>query len=186
MRARVLSALLLAAAPFTALEAAPQGDGLTVMAGLGLGMQTSIPEEGDIEHELGGAIDLAVGGFVQPNLALMFRIDGSLTKPDSNVSDVTFIHLLLGPSLQYWASDQVWLMATAGVSRIEAEVTGEVFGDTVTFKYDDQDLGLAVGGGAVVWDSGPHTVYVGFDLSMGFHDNGKLLTSALTLGWQML
>ncbi|MCA9547224.1 MAG: outer membrane beta-barrel protein [Myxococcales bacterium] len=182
------TAALALALPLTA-QAAPKGNGFTAMAGLGFGIQSVLPDEGDSNTEYGVAIDLAAGGFIKPNLALLFRIDGTITQQDLGGGDdnkATYTHLLLGPAVQYWLNEKLWVSGTAGISAIRAEAEIEFLGQKTTISVDDNELGLGGGAGYVLWNSGEHTVYVGGDLSLGFHDGGKILSTAFTVGWQML
>lgn len=178
-------AALALALPLTS-QAKPKGEGFTAMAGLGFGIQTVLPDEGDSNTEYGVAIDLAAGGFIRPNLAILFKIDGTISQQEVGDGDVTYTHLLLGPAVQYWASDALWISGTAGVSAIRAEAEVEFLGQKTTISVDDNELGVGGGLGFVVWRGGENTVYVGADASLGFHDGGSILSSAFTVGWQML
>ena len=177
---RVLVASLLFAAPAMA-----QGNGFTAGVGLGVGHQVFSPDDRSSESENGlGGPTLKIGGFVQPNLAILFKATGTFTFPDSGVSgvDQTISHYLVGPAVQFWPTQAVFLEGGVGYSRIAITIEG----GGEKFELTDTGVGLMGAVGYMFWQQDGHALGVSLDLAGGSHDGGNAYSASVLFNWQVL
>jgi len=176
----VLVASLLFAAPAMA-----QGNGFTAGVGLGVGHQVFSPDDRSSESENGlGGPTLKIGGFVQPNLAILFKATGTFTFPDSGVSgvDQTISHHLVGPAVQFWPTQAVFLEGGVGYSRIAITIEG----GGEKFELTDTGVGLMGAVGYMFWQQDGHALGVSLDLAGGSHDGGNAYSASVLFNWQVL
>ncbi|MEZ4459041.1 MAG: outer membrane beta-barrel protein [bacterium] len=185
MKKVLVSILLFAAVMAFASPAMAQGKGFTIGLGLGLGHQVFSPDEGRSESENGLAgPTLKIGGFLQPNLAILFKATGTVTFPDTNNdrTDATISHYLLGPAVQFWPTDAIFLEAGLGYSRVTLTIEGD------GFKVSDTDTGAGVMGalGYAFWRQGPHALGVSLELAAGNHDAVTVYSAGVAFNWQYM
>ena len=144
--------------------------GFTAMADIGLGIQN----DSAIEETAAGlsGLNAGVGGFLNENLALMFRIAGTNVSYDLGV-DYDQVSGFAGPSLQYWLSDRFNVEAGGGV--------GYWSGST---DEDDQGFGLLLGAGFSVFNRGKHNLQVGVQYAPAFTEPGTVHNFGFTFGYQ--
>jgi hypothetical protein len=88
--------------------------GMTVELNIGAGFiwARNEGESSDTEGALAG-LDLGVGGWLNPNMALTARIAGATYSPEDGVR---FTQGFFGPSLQYWSDDHLWFGGGIGLA----------------------------------------------------------------------
>ena len=186
---KTTAGLLLAGALLAqpALAETPKREGFTLTLNIGASLQSVQPKKSDGNSEVGLAgLNLGLGGFINPEMAVLFRISGSTTKQEVAPGiDATYLHGFAGPSLQYFVNDWLRLEAGLGMSIIRAQAEAVVFGQKVKFEGDDRGFGALLAAAATVWQDQDHQLYVGLELVPGFFDDGKVLTSSVVFGWQM-
>lgn len=91
--------------------------GLTFEANLGVALMwaTANGNTTDKEGALGG-LNLGLGGWINPRVAVSLRI-GAVTYSES-AGDARLTTAFVGPSVQYWATDHLWLGGGVGVGVI--------------------------------------------------------------------
>jgi hypothetical protein len=171
----VASACTLAWTLATESDASAQGPaantGVTfaVEGGAGIGRDSALDDYG-----VGtGGLDLAVGGFVTPQLALLgqvshlrFGVSGR-----SNGSDLGQVSGVAGPVLQYWPRDRLHIRAGAGLAFWKV-------GD-----QSDYGLGLVVGAGVTVFRRGRHTLQAGVQIAPVFIEPQNAHSAVITFGY---
>ena len=145
--------------------------GFTAMADIGLGVQI----DSAIEETAAGlsGVNAGVGGFLNENLALMFRIAGTNVAYDLGGVDYDQVSGFAGPSLQYWLSDRFNVEAGGGV--------GYWSGST---DEDDQGFGLLLGAGFSVFNRGKHNLQVGVQWAPALTEPGTVHNFGFTFGYQ--
>jgi len=150
--------------------------GFTLLLTMGLGLQNN----GWIEESgvgLGG-LNLGIGGFVSPDLAVMFRASGTNVDFDRskyfNVS-TNFVSGVGGVSVQYWANNVVNLEGGAGFAFANADP-----------GPDDSGFGLIAAIGFSFWHKGKHSLQFGIEYAPVFLDSGNVHNVCFTFGWQLL
>ena len=101
--------------------------GMTFEANIGVGYIWAEVEgqESDKEIALGG-LNLGVGGWLNPRMALTLRAAGVTYSESEGGVDLRFTTAVLGPHLQYWVDDHFWVGGGAGlgVAAVSVEFDG--------------------------------------------------------------
>lgn len=155
-------------------------NGMTFEANVGLGwMRISSGGASDTSDVSLAGADVGVGGWINPNLALTVRING-ITDSQSGGK---IINGMLGPNLQYWVDDHLWVGGGAGVA---------VFGVIPDQGNSDsiRGFGFDLRAGYTFPSTTENTFNVSFELSPGFFsENGAdatLTGIAILAGYQHL
>ena len=147
----------------------PNRGGFTLLLTMGVGLQSN---EMTDESTAGlGGLNLGIGGFVSPDLAVMFRASGTNVSFDNRdvVSGVG------GVSVQYWANDVVNLEGGAGFGFANADPGTEESG-----------FGLIIGAGFSFFHRGKNSLQVGVEYAPVFLDFGNVHNVSIAFGWQLL
>jgi Outer membrane protein beta-barrel domain len=162
--------IIVAGVSNAAAQASPDRGGFTLLVNLGAGIQkdTALDETG---KGLAG-LNLGLGGFIKPNLAIMARFSGTNASYETPFGDVGQTSGVVGPSLQYWTSDKVYVEGGVGIGIWNVE------------DESDQGLGLILGAGFTVWNRGKHNLQVGFEYAPVFTD-AKIHNIGITFGYQL-
>jgi hypothetical protein len=159
-----------------AKPAGPNRGGFTLLLTMGVGLQNNawIDESG-----VGiGGLNLGIGGFVSPDLAVMFRISGTNVRFE-NVgffnSTVDMVSGVGGVSVQYWVNDFVNLEGGAGFGLADTNV-----------DLDERGFGLILGAGFSFFHRGKNSLQVGIEYAPVFLDVGNIHNICITFGWQLL
>lgn len=170
-RLLVLSLLL----PSAALaEPTPETSrGATFEANLGLGFVNATG--GGMSSKIGPAyqVHAGLGGWIRPGLALTVRAAVSTISADPYddalvmASDFRRTFVFLGPSLQYWIDDHLWLGGGVGMAKY---VMGSD-ADGIT------GLGLDLRGGYSFANRGTSTLNVSLEVTPGFYRHGGGITN---------
>jgi hypothetical protein len=169
---RTIAACLTLAFVTVSLPAAAQDrGGFTALVEMGVGIQNDSAIE-DTAVGLAG-LGFGVGGFVNPNLAVMFRLTGTNVSYDLAGLDYDQSSGVAGPVVQFWLSDRVNLEGGAGY--------GYWRGDN---DDDSRGLGLILGAGVSILNRGKHNLQVGAHYLPAFTDPGTVHNFLFTLGYQ--
>ncbi len=164
-----------------AAEAAlePERSGLTFEVSVGVGgIYVAVDKADDSRHPSQTGINVGVGGFVEPRAALGVRIASlSTTQRDIMGTAVRTTTAFAGPTLQYWASDRVFVGVGLGVGFAYSDLAG-VGG----VKGLAGDLRL----GYNVHRTRNHAFYAAAEVTPALYDTSKHVGVSLQLGWQML
>lgn len=103
--------------PYAPRPAASFRNGLTGELNLGLGFiwaRNGDGQESDTEVALAG-LSAGIGGWINPQMALTLRVAGATYSTDFGPSTARFTTGVIGPSLQYWLDDRLWIGGGAGL-----------------------------------------------------------------------
>lgn len=146
----------------------PQRSGFTLLVNLGYGYQNDefLPEA---KSGLAG-LNLGIGGFLSSDLALWFRASGTNVSYDSfrQISGVGAL------AVQYWVTDRL---------NLEGGVGGGFWDDEDT---SETGLGVVVGAGLVIFNSGRHNIQLGVEYAPAFTEPETVHNVGITLGYQLL
>ena len=153
----------------------PDRGGFTLLLNLGVGYQQ---DTGMSQSATGlGGLNLGIGGFLREDLALMFRISGTNVSYTTSTlfgkTEIGQISGVGGPSLQYWPNEQLRLEGGVGYGFWEAGSVRE------------GSLGLILGAGLSIWNSGKHDLFVGVEYAPVFTED-TIQNVGLVFGWQLL
>jgi hypothetical protein len=167
-----LSAIIVAVTAGNAsAQTSPDRGGFTFLVNLGAGIQN---DKGIEETGVGvGGLNFGIGGFATPNLAILARYSGTSVSYDTPVGDIGQISGVFAPTLQYWASDKVYLEGGVGAGVWVAE------------DESNSGLGLILGAGFTVWNRGKHNLQLGFEYAPAFTDPGTVHNVGITFGYQL-
>jgi len=135
---------------------------VTLEASLGVGGVVSTISSIDTGLGLSG-LNLGIGGFLNPQLAITGRLVGVLTGGSNNVSQLFF-----GGAVQYWINDKLWAGAGAGLAYLYANTNTNGFG-------------FEVRGGYTVKQIRAHAFHVSLEVTPSLFD-GHLMTAFAVLG----
>jgi hypothetical protein len=145
--------------------------GSTFEAGIGLGLVRSDSDETGIG--LGG-FGVGVGSWFGPQFAVSARLAGVSAEDGGRRGN----HMFLGPSLQWWLNDHIWLAGGLGLAILA------VGGDDV-----DVNLGLGVDlrAGVTLTSGKQDSFNLSLELTPSRYDGAPALTGiAVMLGYQHL
>jgi hypothetical protein len=162
-------ALACLAAAGSAQQATPDRSGFTLLLNIGVGIQRD-EFFGVTETGLGG-LNLGLGGFVDENLALLFRTSGTNVSYDGGRQTSG----TAGATLQYWVNDRVNVEGGVGIGFWNFENGG-----------DDTGLGLVLGAAYSIWNNERHSLSVGIEYAPAFTDPETVHNFGLVFGWQLL
>ena len=148
----------------------PDRSGFTLLLTLGLGLQSGeyvaqsylyafMPEYASGSETGLGGLNLGIGGFVTPDLAVMFRISGTNVQYESTMPghvDTDVVSGVGGVSVQYWINDTINLEGGFGYGIANAEPGTEETG-----------YGLILGAGFSFFHRGKNSLQVGIEYAPG-------------------
>lgn len=157
------------ALPATQLYAQDRG-GFTFLVDIGAGVQNDTA----IDESAAGlaGLNFGIGGFLNQNLALLFRIAGTNVSYELSGGDYGQTSGVIGTSLQYWLTDRFNVEAGAGVGFWNGHSEG------------DEGLGLLLGAAFSVFNRGKHNVQVGAQYVPAFTSPGAVHNFGFTVGYQ--
>lgn len=188
----VAVAMVLGSAAMVSAQApAPesQRQGFTFLLSLGAGMQGGLDDALDYEIGLAG-LNVGLGGFLSPELAILGRISGTFTARESSAGfedvDFTVLHGFVGPSVMFFLSDRFSLEAGVGLGIVNGEATAETDLGRITVSNSDEGLGVLLGAAAPLTylGGGGYALTLGTDVNLGFFEDGTMLSVGLLLGIQ--
>lgn len=180
MRSVVSGVLLLA----SAAQAQDQvREGFTIVLDIGVARHTIDPEEGDSLNTFGLAgLNLGLGGFLNQDLAVMFRLIGASVTHDLDGVDVETISGVGGPAVQYWVSPHLNFELGVGIGIARAEASNGF----VTVKSEEDGWGFLAAINVPVWWNEGNTLHFGLQAAPVFLEDSIFYHGALVFGWQSL
>jgi len=160
-----------------AAQAGPDRTGFTAELNLGLGM-TRIAPDGFGSETRGGlaGLDLGLGGWINPRMALSLRIAGTSFFENGT----QYIAGWIGPSLQYMVNEQAWIGGGLGygILTTNRDCTGS--------GCSESGFGLDVRAGYNFYQSTRNAFNGSIEINPGFYDGGSVTSIGLLIGWQHL
>ena len=159
----------------------PLRGGLTFEANLGVGwIKISDDYNSDTSDAGLGGICLGIGGWVGKNIAITARLAGV----NFEENDTRYSAIFLGPSLQYWIDDHIWLGGGAGIG---------VFAASSSYGGEDNSIsgfGLDLRAGYTFNAGSENTINASVEINPSFfNEDGQSGTAtgiALLVGYQHL
>jgi hypothetical protein len=156
----------------------PIRDGFTVGVDIGFGFTTfSGDTEADSEAGLSG-LNLSLGGFINPKLAVLFRLSGTSFWLDTGFDEsIQFSNIFVGGQVQYYAMPQLFVGGGAGLG-----VFGAFFEDE-----SDSTNGFAVNArvGYDVSQSSGSAWQVALEITPSFYSEDGFDLTATSIGLQI-
>ena len=148
--------------------------GLTFEANLGvgwvhegasyMGQSASI----DTDAALAG-LDLGIGGWINPQLAVTVRVTGVNVKYTQNgqsyPSDGNLVNAMIGPNAQYWVNPNVWIGGGAGLATYRLVGSNNCTGD----QCGTNGFGFNLRAGYSFGSGGPHAFNISVETNTGFY-----------------
>jgi len=161
--------------------------GLTGELNLGLGFiwaRNGDGQESDTEAALAG-LSAGIGGWINPQMALTLRVAGATYSTDVGTSSARFTTGVVGPSLQYWLDDRLWVGGGAGLGFAAVTIDG-----ADTQPDPETGLGLDLRAGYTFTSGSENTFNVSVEYNPTFFDvNGQSLqinSFGILFGYQHL
>jgi len=165
-----VAAVLILSAGAAFAQEPPNRSGFSLLLTMGVGFQST---EFLDESAVGlGGLNLGIGGFLTPDLALFFRISG--TNVNQTDFDITTVSAVGGPSVQWWVNDSINLEGGLGFGVVDYE------------GFDDNGFGLILGAGFSVFHRGKNSLQFGVEYAPVFVDSGNVQNVSIAFGWQLL
>jgi hypothetical protein len=155
----------------------PFRDGFTVGIDIGFGFTTFSGDiDADSEAGLSG-LNLSLGGFINPKLAILFRLSGTSFWLDGFDGDVQVSNLFAGGQVQYYATPQLFVGGGAGFATF-----GAFFEDGV-----DSTNGFGVNGrvGFDVSQSSGSAWQVALEITPSFYSENGADATVTSIGVQI-
>jgi hypothetical protein len=156
-------------------------NGMTVELNIGFGwIHASNGSSSDTSDLSLGGLDLGVGGWVSPKLAITGRLAGVTFSQNGG----RFTDGFLGPVAQYWVSDHAWFGGGGGLGVLAVSDSSGNNNDSVSGFSFDLRLGYTFNEGT------ENTFNASFELTPGFYSNNNASATytgiAFLLGYQHL
>lgn len=164
----------------------PLRDGMTFEIGLGIGWLQADDNSTSDTSDAGVAFNLGLGGWFNKNMAVTGRLAStSVTIGDDGYGgDITMHAMFLGPSLQYWVDDGLFIRAGAGLAIAGVSSTYADGSDSIS------GFGLDLGIGYNFTRGSENTFNASLELTPGFYnENGESMTLgglSINVGYQHL
>lgn len=150
-------------------------DGFTLLLTMGLGLQQGSFSDGDVRTGLGG-LNLGIGGFVSPDLAVMFRISGTSVQTSNYWGGSRdFVSGVGGIAVQYWASDSFNVEAGLGMGFWGTE-----------YDLGGRGAGVILGGAWSFYHGNTSSLQLGLEYAPAFVGGTTIHNLCLAFGWQLL
>ncbi len=149
---------------FSSIANAAPKDGWTFEANIG----TGVISDGAETTAASAGLDLSVGRFLSPKLAVMLRAAGGSDK------SFDYTQVFLGPSVQYWTSRNLWVGGGLG------------FGSLFNGGNQLEGLGVDARVGYTLNPGSTHSLNLSLELTRTQFGGSAATLGAVLIGWQML
>jgi hypothetical protein len=175
--------------PYAPLEPRPDGfedhHGLTIEANLGIGgMHVTNLSSSPVNGFGFGGLDLGIGAFVVPRVALTVRIAGAsarLAAPESTIA----VSAYYGAAVQVWLGPELWVGGGFGPAFYESGTTCGLTANCIT-----QGWGLDMRAGYTFMKLARHSFDVSAEVTPAFFANDaaswRMIGIGVLLGYQFL
>jgi hypothetical protein len=171
--------------------------GVTVELNLGVGFMWSRDNSTGMESQtytsLGG-LDIGIGGWVSPQIAVSGRIAGVTYSEDiGNGNTLSLTGAFFGPSVQYWVDDHLWF--GGGIGLAVARVLSSSDSTIDTSSASQTGFGIDLRAGYTFTSSSKNSFNISVELTpgifsttdaMGNSSTGTLNGFAILAGYQYL
>ena len=146
--------------------------GFTLLINGGYGVQHDSASGRSGDGQAG--LNLGMGGFLNRNLALMFRVSETYVRSQASVlGELNQASGVIGGTLQYWVSDRIAIEAGAGIGFVED-------------IYQADSPGLILGMTATIFNRGKHSLQAGVEYAPAFRQSRTISNVGFTIGYQFL
>jgi hypothetical protein len=154
----------------------PDRSGFTLLLTMGVGFQKS--GSGDVRTGLGG-LNLGIGGFVSPDLAVMFRISGTSVSSKRSYygGSSYFVSGVAGVSVQFWPSDSF---------NFEGGVGSGISGTSGSYSSGRRGYGFILGGAYSFYHKNKGSLQIGIEYAPAIYEYGTIHNVSIAFGWQLL
>ena len=162
-------------APVPSAPEGPDRSGFTLLLTMGVGFQ-KMDSHLDWKTGLGG-LNLGIGGFVSPKVAVMFRFSGTKVRYGSNDNfyrEGDVVSGVFGPAVQYWASDSFNFEGGLGAGAISFEHGGS-----------SRAVGAILAAGWSFYHKKKSSLQLGVEYSY-VGSSGGAQNFIIAFGWQLL
>jgi len=159
--------------------------GFTVLGSLGVGLQSDrFLNDTTVGFAPG---NFGIGGFVAPNLAVLFRFSGTLAGFD--VDHFDHVSGVAAGAIQYWLANRVIIEGGVGTGFWSSTewFTSHSFTSHRSnshFQEPERGLGVIVGASAVLFNWGKHNLLAGVEYAPVFIDPQVVHNVGFTVGYQ--
>lgn len=154
-------------------ERVPTRSGFTMELSLGVG-HLRVPVADFSQFGLAG-LSLSLGGFLSPDLALMFRATG-VAVPEAGGTIVSVGALGV---LQYWATDRLTLSGGLGLSQVSVN---SAFDSTIARSNKGFAINFRIGYALAQFTH--HSLGLTYEITPAWIDGESVLMQGLALNWQ--
>lgn len=156
-------------------------EGFTIELELGLGETYLSGNDGSREsHGSLGGLDLALGGFIDNETAVLIRASGTTFVLDGGGGDQLDVsNFFFGPSVQYWAGRNAFIGGGLGAAVLSGQASNG--------SHDSlRGFGAEVRGGYAFSEDSANAWHLSGELNYGSFDGGNATSIAILIGWQHL
>jgi hypothetical protein len=159
----------------------PRRSGFTIEGSLGFGLtRIDGDDESDTWAGLSG-LNIGIGGYIDPRTALTLRIAGTSFEADFFGTDIGFVAVFFGPSVQRWVNDRTFVAAGAGLG-IFGLAPGEDIGEG---DESETGLGLDLRVGYDIVSSSGGAVHVALEVTPSFIEDAVVTGVGFQIGAQL-
>lgn len=157
----------------------PVRDGFTIELDGGLGAtHVTGTEDGIVTRPSFGGIDVALGGFATPDVALLFRFSAQTFWVPRDTPDLIAAHATAGPALEWWIDDPVFVSLGVGL--------GVEGGQVQDGSTSSSAIGLGASARAgYALAINPDTAWrISVEVTYGMLEARRAYSGAVLFGWQ--
>ena len=144
---------------------APARDGFMIGFSGGFGSMKLDCDNCDSDSQSGFSFDFSIGGFINPNMAIMYDASGVMHSESEGDQSVILTNSLNTVALQSWVAPKFWLKGGIGFARLFLS------GDNVPDDASVSGWGVTAAAGYDVVQSGNFALDLSLRLSNAFYDD---------------
>jgi len=150
-------------APMQATESGVVHDGF--MVGLSGGLGSMMPDCDGCDSESGFAFGFSIGGFIRPDLAVMYDVNAVMHFDEDGYGDsIILTNSINTLAVQKWVGPQTWVKGGVGFARLF------VTGDNVDDDASTNGFGLSAAAGYEISQNGNFAFDAQLRIASGFYD----------------
>lgn len=155
----------------------PDRSGFTIGLDLGFGLTNGDPEGGGGSTEAGiSGLNVSVGGFITPKLAIALRISSTLFQADYGFSSIWIQNGFVGGVVQAYVAPRMFVGGGAGMGIFQAPFE----------EGTDNETGFALQGrfGYEIMQNRSNALHLALEISPAFYDGLRVTSIGFQFGWQ--